>query len=126
MKQQASWYMDKRIVYAQIEGEILTRQRLNALDAALAPFLGHSALSDVHVVIDASRVKTIHPDVLSTRLSWISDAQLGWNVLIAPDALANDLEPLLTPVNGEFCSFTSLEEGLFFLEDEDETLLMSI
>ncbi len=122
--QQVTWYMDGRIVYAQVEGETLTRQRLHALDAALAPFLGHSALSDVHVVIDASGVKTVHPDVLSARLDYVSDAQLGWNVLIAPDALANYLEPLLMPVNGGFCSFTSLEEGLFFLEDEDETLLM--
>ena len=76
-----------------------------------------------HVIIDASSVTSVQSHLPDRTLSYLREPDLGWTIVIAPDAVAQQFRPLFarTPY---FDSFTSPEEGMFFLEDEDASLLM--
>ena len=120
MAQQVTWYMNGRIVYAQIGDAYLSAQTLAEIDDQIIPFIRHSESGGVHVILDASAVTTVQSGI-DVLLSYTREPELGWNVLIANDGSLKSLLAL-----ARFRTFPSLEEGLFFLEDEDESLLMSI
>ena len=120
---QISWYMGRRIAYALIQGEYLSLADLQALNDQLLPFIRHSD-PYAHVILDASFVTTMQSQLFErVTLSYLREPDLGRTIVIAPDTVAAQLRPLFarTP---HFDSFTSLEEGMFFLEDEDASLLM--
>ena len=117
MAQQVSWYMSGRIVYAQIGDAYLSAQTLSEINDQIIEFVRHGE-GKVHVILDASAVTTMQSG-LKNLLSYPYEPEIGWNVLIADERNLKTLLPL-----ARFRTFESLEEGLFFLEDEDESLLM--
>jgi hypothetical protein len=126
MAAQIRWYMGRRIVYALIQGDTLSLRELKDLNERLLPFIRQSGSAQVHVIIDASSVKRVNPNPLGAyqTLSYTSENSLGRSVVITSEALASQVRTLWGSVKVK--SFTSLEEGLFFLEDVDQTLLASV
>jgi len=123
MAVQVSWYMGRRIIYALIQSEYLSLAELEALNDQLLPFIRHSD-PYAHVILDASSVTTMQSQVFErATLSYLREPDLGRTIVIASDAVAAQFRPLFAR-SAPFDSFTSLEEGMFFLEDEDESLLM--
>ncbi|MEO8398031.1 MAG: hypothetical protein ABI700_33865 [Chloroflexota bacterium] len=124
MAYQISWYMGRRIIYVLIQGEYLSLADLQAINDQLLPFIRHSDAPHAHVIIDASSVTTMQSQLFDRMaLSYLREPDLGWTIVIAPDAVAQQFRPLFARTRS-FESFTSPEEGMFFLEDEDASLLM--
>jgi len=123
MAHEISWYMGRRILYVEIGERFLSARGLQEIDDQLTPFLRYGD-SEVHVILDASRVDAVQPNLplLLPALAYVRHPKLGWNVLVASDPVARAIQPLAPGLR----SFGSLEEGLFFLEDEDTSLLMPI
>ena len=123
---QMNWYMGRRIVYALIQGDYLSLADIQTLNEQLLPFIRHSDAPYAHVIIDASSVTTMQSQVFErATLSYLREPEMGWTIVIASDAVAKQFKPLFarTP---SFESFTSPEEGMFFLQDEDASLLMPV
>ncbi|MBI1256852.1 MAG: hypothetical protein GC204_05235 [Chloroflexi bacterium] len=123
MAHQVNWYMGRRIVYVQIQGQYLSLGDMQAINEQLLPFIRHSDGPYAHVIIDASSVTQLQSHLPDPMLSYLREPDLGWSILIASDAVIRQLKPLFARTRC-FESFTSPEEGLFFLQDEDLSLLM--
>ena len=123
MVHQVNWYMGRRIIYVQIEGDYLAQADMQALNDQLLPFIRHCDLPYAHVIIDASSVTTLQSRLSDQGLSYLREPGLGWTIVIASDSVARQFKPLFARTH-RFESFTSPEEGLFFLQDEDASLLM--
>lgn len=124
MATQVNWYMGRRIVYALIQGDFLSLADIQALNDQLLPFIRHTDGPYAHVIIDASSVTTMQSQLFErATLSYLREPEMGWTVVIASEEVAHQFEPLFGRT-AYFESFTSPEEGMFFLEDEDESLLM--
>jgi len=126
MAYQVNWYLGRRIIYAIIEDDYFSAKDLAGLNDMLVTFIRRSNAPHVHVIIDASAVKLLpFPGAQQPVFAYLREPQLGWNLLIASESATKYLNGLVAPLGAaQFHSFPSLEEGLFFLEDEDETLLM--
>jgi hypothetical protein len=122
---QVNWYMGRRIVYALIQGDYLSLADIQALNEQLLPFIRHSDAPYAHVIIDASSVTTVQNQFPDRALSFLREPEMGWTIVIASDMVGQQFKPLFarTPF---FESFTSPEEGMFFLQDEDASLLMPV
>ncbi len=127
MAHQINWYMGHRIVYAALDSSSLTLQAMQELDELLIPFISAGDPLGTHVIIDASRVKTLSADIASIRagFDFATLPQVGWNLLISEDPTVRYLRALISRVTKiQIRSFEALEEALFFLQDEDATLKM--
>jgi hypothetical protein len=126
MTPQVRWYLGGRIVYALLQGDTLSLRELKDLNERLLPFMRQSGTAQVHVIIDASSVKRIQPNPsgASQTLSYTGEHALGRSVVITSEALTTQVKKLWGSLKVN--SFTSLEEGLFFLEDVDDTLLARV
>lgn len=125
MAHQVSWYMGRRIVYALIQSKYLSLADIKALNDQLLPFIHHSDAPYAHVILDASFVTKFQSHLPNQALTYSREPDLGWNIIIAPDAVAKQFQPLFAQT-ARFDHFTSLEEGMFFLEDVDASLLASV
>lgn len=123
MASQIRWYLGGRILYAQLLGDTLSLRELKDLNERLLPFFRQSKSSQIHVIVDASEVRRVHPNPLGAQqtLSYTRENALGRMVLITSEGLTTSISRMWGGL--KVSSFTSLEEGLFFLEDVDETLL---
>lgn len=123
MASQIRWYLGGRILYAQLLGDTLSLRELKDLNERLLPFFKQSKSSQIHVIVDASAVRRVNPNPLGAQqtLSYTRENALGRMVLITSEALAAPISRMWGSM--KVANYTSLEEGLFFLEDVDETLL---
>jgi len=123
MVHQVAWYMGRRIIYAQLQGDYLSLIDIQSLNDQLLPFIRHSDAPHAHVIIDASFVTTLQSHLPDHLLSYLREPDLGWTALIASDSVAQQFRSLFgrTP---RFETFNWLEEGMFFLQDVDASLLM--
>lgn len=123
MASQIRWYLGGRILYAQLLGDTLSLRELKDLNERLLPFFRQSKSSQIHVIVDASAVRRVNLNPLGAQqtLSYTRENALGRMVLIASEALAAPISRMWGSM--KVANYTSLEEGLFFLEDVDETLL---
>ncbi len=126
MAAQVRWYMGGRIVYSLVQSDTLSLRELKELNERLLPFIRQHGTSNVHVIIDASSVRRVQPNPLGAHqtLSYGREQALGRSILITSEALVSPVKKLWGALKTE--SFTSLEEGLFFLEDVDTTLLARV
>ena len=125
MAHQISWYMGRRIVYALIQGSYLSLADVKALNDELLTFIRQSDSPDVHVIIDASFVKTFQKRLPLQAFTYSREQEFAWTVMIAPASVASQFRPLFAR-SARVDDFTSLEEGMFFLEDMDTSLLASV
>ena len=123
MAHQVNWYMGRRIIYVQIQTDYLSLADMQAINDQLLPFIRHSDPPYAHVIIDASFVTHVQSHLPDRALSYLREPELGWTIVIASDTVAKQFNPLFARARA-FESFTSPEEGLFFLQDEDTSLLM--
>ena len=125
MAHQVNWYMGRRIIYALIQSKYLSLADLKGLNDQLLLFIHQSDEPYVHVILDANFVTKFQSRLPNQALTYSRDSDLGWNIVIAPDAVAKQFQPLFART-AHFDHFTSLEEGMFFLQDVDASLLASV
>lgn len=127
MAHQIDWYMGRRIIYAMLDADSLTLQPMQELNERLTPFVRACDSRGVHVIIDASRVRTLRTDIATIQagFNFAKLPQVGWNILISDDPATRYLRMLISRTSKiRIRSFEALEEALFFLQDEDATLQM--
>ena len=129
MKHKITWYMGRRILYAQVMSETIALSDIADLNDQLLPFIDQSDSSAVHIVIDVSAVQQVQPSLLALgkAFAYARDRRIGHSVLISSDGLGRLVKALLnkTVLGGvRLEHFTSLEEGIFYLQDVDSSLLM--
>jgi hypothetical protein len=116
--------MPKRIVYVTIADDFSAGD-VRELDDLILSYIHQGYPPEVHVVIDASQVRTLSPMLATANFRYLRNPHLGWNIFITADRVPKSSQMAITDATGAHCrSFTSLEEGLFFLEDKDASLLM--
>ncbi len=128
MAHQISWCMGRRVIYAALDGESLTFRSLQALNEQLIPFLDDADPMGIHLIIDASNLRTLRTDIAAIQagFSFIKQIPVGWIILVSDDPAARYLRALITRVSRvPMRNFDALEEALFFLQDEDSSLQMS-
>lgn len=128
MAHQISWCMGHRVIYAALDGEALTLPSLRAFNDQLMPFLDDADPMGIHLIIDASGLRTLRTDIaaLQAGFAFTTRIPVGWVVLVSDDPATRYLRALIARVTRvSMRNFPALEEALFFLQDEDASLQMS-
>ncbi len=128
MAHQISWCMGHRVIYAALDAESLTFQSLQTLNDQLMPLLDDADPSGIHLILDASSLRTLRTDIAAIHAGFAFTARIpvGWMILVSDDPAARYLRALITRVSRvPMRNFDALEEALFFLQDEDFSLQMS-
>ena len=128
MAHQINWCMGHRVIYAALDGESLTLASLQALNDQLMTFVEDADPMGIHLIIDASGLRTLRTDVAALHAGFAFTTQIpvGWIVLVSDDPVTRYLRALITRVTRlPMRNFEALEEALFFLQDEDRSLQQS-
>lgn len=125
MAHEISWYMGRHILYAQMNGDDLSRETMWELDDLLIPYIASSDAPIVHVIIDMSGIRKLSTEIkaIQAGFAFADEPQVGSTILISPDPAIKYLRALIARVTGlRLRSFDALEEAIFYLQDEDSSL----
>jgi hypothetical protein len=131
MAYEIKWYVEGRIIYDRLYGD-LTFDDAVQTSSILTDYLGRAApLPLIHVIVDLSEMERMPLEVNLKRfnqaMQHMKAPNLGWTLMITSHPIARFLASTLTQIaRARFRTFTSREEALAFLSDQDETLAEQI
>lgn len=122
MPYQTSWLVEKRVIYAKLYGYV-TEDEITAYYHSLADFAKESELL-LHTLTDSTDMTGMQMsfrELQNMRFNGISN--LGWAILISPSKLNRFFASVITQLsNKRGRQFATLEEGLHFLQEIDDSL----
>ncbi len=124
MAYKISWYEDKRIVSAVLEGEV-TIDEIKIYAAELMTYLD-DGIAPVHLIIDFSKVKKFPTNVVPLRsiFSW-KHPKIGWAATVGGPALLQAFSSIVMQViTARYRAFKTTDQALEFLATKDETLVI--
>lgn len=123
MSYTSSWYLDKRIVYTRVQGDLTPEEALT-IGEKHAEFLREGD-RPIYIVVDVAEMKKFPTNILQIKQAsaYLSDPALGWVILVGGSTLTTSFANIITQLTGShFRGFRTLKAALQFLEAEDPTL----
>jgi len=122
MPYQMSWLVEKRVIYARMYDR-MTSQQLASYYQEMMAYAQKSELL-LHTITDSTDLKSTEMglrDLQNTPFAGILN--LGWAVFISPSMMNRFFASVITQLSKKRGrQFATLEEGLRFLQEIDDTL----
>jgi len=117
-----SWLVDKRVIYAQLYGYVTTEE-LSAYYQSLIDFAQDSELL-LHTLTDSTGMTGMKMSFRELQnMGFDGIHNLGWAVLISPNKINRFFASVITQLSHKRGrQFATIEEGLHFLQEIDDTL----
>ncbi len=122
MPYEMSWLVEKRVIYARMYGHMTSEE----LTAYYQSMLTHARVSELllHTLTDTTDITRIDMGLRDLQnMSFAGIRNLGWAVFISPSKINRFFASVITQLSKKRGrQFATLEEGLKFLQDIDDTL----
>jgi hypothetical protein len=125
MPVEVSWLVPQRIVYERFTGEV-TVQDIRQNSELVAPLMAEG-IPLIHTIIDVSDI-TAHPGINDIRNSTSMEIYEGegWRILVGANAVARFVGSIILQImQRRFRAFSTMDEALQFLDDQDDSLDLS-
>ena len=122
MPYQMSWLVEKRVIYARLYNHV-TSQELAAYYQEMVAYSRKSELL-LHTITDSTDIKGMDMSLRDLQNTPFADIRnLGWAVFISPSKINRFFASVITQLSKKRGrQFITLQEGLKFLQDIDDTL----
>ncbi|MCA0456234.1 MAG: hypothetical protein LCI00_19805 [Chloroflexi bacterium] len=117
-----SWLVEKRVLYTHMYGYI-TAEELRSQKAVVEKFIAESEHL-LHMINDAAETTGTDMGLRDLQnMQYANAANLGWAIYVNPNKLHRFFASVVTQLSGKRGrEYATLEEGLRFLQDMDDTL----
>ena len=122
MPYETSWLVEKRIVYTRMYG-FVTGEELSAQNSEMPKYIAQSEqlLHTINDATDTTGTDMGLRDLQQTQFTNVDN--LGWAIYISPSKMNRFFASVITQLSKKRGrQFATLEEGLKFLQDMDDTL----
>ena len=122
MPYEISWSIDKRVVYSRTFG-FVTGEELRNQNKEIQVYAQQTEQL-VHIITDATDTTGTDMSIRDLqKTQFLSIGNLGWALYISPSKMNRFFASIITQLsNKRGRQFATLEEGLKFLQDIDDTL----
>lgn len=122
MPYKVSWLVEKRVLYTRLYGYI-TAEELRSQKAVIETFIAESEHL-LHMINDATETTGTDMGLRDLQnMPYASATNLGWAIYINPNKLHRFFASVVTQLSGKRGrEYATLDEGLRFLQDIDDTL----
>jgi len=122
MPYETSWLVEKRIIYTRMYG-FVTGEELLAQNKEMGIYIQQSEYL-LHTINDATDTTGTDMGLRDLQQTQFTDvANLGWAIYISPSKMNRFFASVITQLSKKRGrQFATLEEGLKFLQDMDDTL----
>jgi hypothetical protein len=120
-----SWYIEGRVVQAIFTGEMSLEEAETASEMT-AQYIQNGQPPLVHLIADTTRLERFPTNLnllnrSASKHLW--QPKLGWTIVISTNSTTRFISGIITQVaRVRFRMFPTLEEGMRFLTDQDDTL----
>ena len=122
MPYETSWLVEKRIIYTRMYG-FVTGEELLAQNKEMGVYIQQSEYL-LHTINDATDTTGTDMGLRDLQQTQFTDvANLGWAIYVSPSKMNRFFASVITQLSKKRGrQFATLEEGLKFLQDMDDTL----
>jgi len=117
-----SWLVEKRVIYTRNYG-FLTKEEISIQDQEQQSFIQQSE-NLVHIITDGTEMTRADVSLRDLqKMQFVDVANLGWAIYISPSKMNRFFASVIMQLSKKRGrQFATLEEGLTFLQDMDDTL----